>query len=429
LFLQGKGDALIARLKDRMGSASNEERYELAAHYRDQIVAIERSLTPQHVSVSGQRDVDCFGFYREGAGVCVEVLQVRFGVLSGARGYVLKGRELPDEEVIEDFLAAYYQGQRAIPDQVLVPVKGVDLDAWSEVLSDLRGKRCAVSHPLRGGLRRLIALACKNATKTFTTRRDSRDDAMATLHRLQSRLGLKNLPARIECYDISNIQGSEAVGSMVVAIDGQLTPACYRHYTIGGLDTPNDFEMMREVLRRRVVRGVREEDLPDLIIVDGGRGQLRIAVEVLEELQVHDIELASLAKQRVLEESGHIKTRSHVVPSSTDIKKSEERCFRPGRKNPVSLKANSNELFLLVRLRDEAHRFAITHHKKRRRKRTISSQLSQIHGLGQSRQKALLKHFKSVRQVRAATIDALIQCPGISAALAHRIRAYFDQSS
>lgn len=422
LFLQGRSGALLKRLKDRMKGAAQDLEFELAAHYRDQIAAIDRSLVPQAVRLAGSEDVDVFAVAREAARVMVEVLKLRSGVVTSAKGYPMT-TELDDDEILEDFLAAYYNGSRPLPDLVLTPLALPDAETWSELFTDARGKTVEVRYPKRGDKRRLLEMAQDNAHEALRTRKKDQQDALATLAALQEALGLRNFPKRIECYDISNIQGTNPVASMVVAVDGQLANREYRHYKIKTLQTPNDFLMMKEVLTRRLKRGVADDSLPDLIVVDGGKGQLKMATDVLASLQVVDVDVASLAKGRVLDAAGHVKRNSHSAPSSSDVVRSEERVFRPGMTAPVALNAHSNGLFLLQRLRDEAHRFAITFHKKQRSKRTLTSELDDIAGIGPRRRQALLTHFGSVQAIRGATLEAIAACPTINQKLAEQIMA------
>ena len=414
MFLGGRSKALIDRLRAKMRGASAELEFELAGHYRDQMAAIERSLVPQRVRLKQETDIDAIGLFREGAKLVVQVLKLRAGTLMGSRGFQME-MELDDEEVVEDFLTAYYDGTRPLPDSVLVPVELADAEVWSELLSEARGKRVQVHRPLRGDKSKLVELAGENARETLRARLRSRDDALTTLQRLQDRLGLKNFPQRIECYDISNIQGTNPTGSMVVTIEGALAKPEYRHFKVRSLEEPNDFQMMYEVLSRRFKRGLAEGNLPDLILIDGGKGQLNIATEVMRELGIVDVDVASLAKSRVQEET------AAGVPTSADPTRSRERVFRPGRKNPILLRPNSNELFLLQRLRDEAHRFAITFHKRLRAKRTLTSELDAIEGIGPARRQALLTHFGSLKRVKEASVGELAGAPGISAGLAERI--------
>ena len=421
LLLRGQSEELVGRLTEKMLAASQAMEFELAAHYRDQIQSISRVLERQSVDLKHRQDMDIFGLYREGADGAIQVLEVRRGVLVGASAYPLKGVEISDADVIEDALMSRYD-THPVPQLVLTPVALKDAPIWAELLSEMRGRKVSVTHPLRGDKRRLLEMATRNAKEHLESRVRTEADALATLEQLQKALGLKQLPSRIECYDISNIQGSDAVGSMVVALDGVLSPKHYRHFKIRGEHTPDDYRMMQEVLSRRFKRGREGAELPELILIDGGKGQLKVAQTILDELGLPEVEAAGLAKSRLLDADGHVaRGQGTSKPRSEASERSEERVFRPGRKNHVSLRPNSNGMHLLVRLRDEAHRFAITHHRSRRRKRSITSALDAIEGVGPSRRKALLGHFGSVKRVREASVEELAQCPGISLSLAERI--------
>ncbi|MEZ4265251.1 MAG: excinuclease ABC subunit UvrC [Myxococcota bacterium] len=432
LFLGGRGDALVARLREKMEASAEALDFELAAHYRDQIAAIERSLEKQTVKLPGDDDIDVVALYREGARGVIQVLELRRGVLRHSRSHQLKQVELPDEDVLDDFLTARSQASAPLPDVILMPLELADAETWGELLSERRGRKVRVHHPQRGTMRRLLTMAEENAKEAFNARAKSDGDALQTLEGLERRLGLSRPPTRIECYDISHIQGDETVGSLVVATDGALDKKEYRHFRLRGQTTPDDFFSMQQVLSRRFKRrGDGDDDgpgRPDLLLIDGGKGQLAVAVAVLEELGITDVEVASLAKSRVLDDDGHVSRQPRAKPVSEVADRSPERVFRPGRKNPVVLHANSSELFLLQQLRDEAHRFAITHHRKRRQKRTLTSALDAIAGVGPARRKALLAHFGSVDGVRRASLDELAACPGLTPAVAEAVYASLNAS-
>jgi excinuclease ABC subunit C len=433
LFLGGRSEALVARLTAKMEAASDNLEFELAARYRDQLAAIERSLTPQKVVLDEAVDIDVLGYFREGERILVQVMRLTRGVLIGAQSYPLKRSLLPDDEVLDGFISAYYDGERPVPDLVLSPIELPESETWSELLSDAKGRKVKVFAPQRGDKKRLVELALENAQTAFRQRDKSEADRAEVLERLKERLNLAQLPRRIECYDISNISGTNPVGSMVVALEGELAKREYRTFKVRLQETPNDFAMMLEVLSRRFKRASEDADRtgwPDLIVVDGGKGQLAMAEAALEQLGITGVELASLAKSRVLDEAGGVaRGKVKARPSSDDIDRSPERVFRPNQKNPIVLKQNSNELFLLERLRDEAHRFAITFHRKLRDKRTRRSVLDDIEGIGPSRKKALLRHFGSLERVKAASLVELVACDGISEALAERIVAALSTTS
>ncbi len=421
LFLEGRSGPLLTRIGEKMLGASERMDYELAAHYRDQISAIERSLMSQHVQLRSVEDLDVLALHREGPlGVAV-FLEVRDGVLMGSRSHALENLEIDDEKILNDLLGARYLGQRTPPPLVLVPIELQDAALWREVLSDLRGAEVEVRRPVRGEKRRLMELATTNAKAAHRAQGERRDEAAEAMEILKKRLHLVESPERIECYDISNIQGTDPTASMVVSTAGRIDKSAVRHFAIRGQQTPDDYAMMREVLTRRFTRGEELGPLPDLVIVDGGKGQLRAAEAVFEELQLERVELASLAKARTIDSRSQLGASASARPTSDAPVRSSERLFRPGRKNPVILKQGSPALRLIEQLRDEAHRVAITHHRKRRARRTLTTGLGEIPGVGPSRQRALLRAFGSLQGVRAATAAEIAELPGFSEVLASKI--------
>jgi excinuclease ABC subunit C len=261
-------------------------------------------------------------------------------------------------------------------------------------------------------------LANRNAEEAWQER-GSRDEACRrVLGEIKQRLHLSRLPQRIECFDVSTIQGQATVASMSVVLDGEAAPSEYRHYRVKTVLGTDDYAALQEVLQRRLRRGQREDNLPDFILIDGGKGQLGVLTMVLEELNLTgEIDIAGIAKSRV-----KVNVRGRVV------ERSEERFFLPGRKNPVILRRGSAALFLLERLRDEAHRFAITHHRKLRGKAQLQSALSDIHGMGPKRQQALLKHFGSLKKIKAASLIDLQAMPGLPVSIAGEIFRHFHGS-
>ena len=425
LFLSGRRSELVGRLKERMATAAEHEHFERAARYRDQIKALQTSLEVQNtVLLDEPRSFDVVGLYRQGARVCVAVLHFRQGVLLGSQGYVLKDQHWSDGEVIAGFLQVTYDRGRGVPDEVVVPVAVDQAEIVSEWLTDLRKQRMVLQGqapqrgsvdivcPQRGPKLRLVELAAENAQQVFDDQVQSAQRQQATLVALHKNLHLRRLPQRIECYDISNISGTDPTGSMAVAIGGDLASAQQRTFAVRSLDTPNDFEMMREVLTRRLERAKSSGwPLPDLIVVDGGKGQLKVAEVVLDELGLLDaIDVVGLAKARTVASDDH-------GPSAA----SPERVFLRGIKNPVVLPQNSNEIYLLTRLRDEAHRLAIGAHRKRRAKRALHSKLDGIIGVGPAKKTALLAAFGSLRGVATADPAAVAAVAGIGPELARRI--------
>jgi excinuclease ABC subunit C len=413
LFIDGKQQELIAELRQRMQAKSGALEYEAAARIRDQIQAVEKTLEKQRMVAHWGADQDIFGLYREGGFIEVQVLLVRQGKLTDNLSYSLEDLEFPDEEIVASLLTQFYQGHRFIPDEILLPVELEDREVREEYLSERKGKGVEILAPQRGDKRHLVQMAQDNAKQSFGERHDQEKAREKMLRELQTQLRLKRYPQRIECFDISMIHGSHAVGSMVTFINGEPDKNLYRHFRIRTIDPSSggdDFGMMLEVLKRRFTRGKEEADLPDLIVVDGGRGQLAMALTAMAELGIEGVDAAGLAKMRV-----------QAAPRSSEIERSEERVFLPGQTNPVILKRNSNALFLLQRVRDEAHRFAITHHRKLRSRQMLYSALDRIPGVGGVRKRALLRAFGSVKRIEEATMEELLKVPSINEQIAQDI--------
>ncbi len=473
LFLSGKADELTVSLRERMRTVAKELRFEEAATIRDQLVAIERSLERQRAVSVDQVDQDAVAMYREGPLLVIQVMFVRQGKLTGGRHFTFKGQEFPDDELIEQFLVQYYDAGAFIPKEVLLPLELEAAESHEEWLTERRGDRVRILNPQRGDKVRLIDMARENAEHNFREWRKGQATSDETLVRLMRRLRLTKLPRRIECYDNSHLQGTLAVGSRVAFTDGEPDKSRYRHYRVKTAAGNDDFQMMYEVLTRRLSRGIAENDLPDLIVVDGGKGQLNVARTVLKEQGLlGTVELCSLAKARVVDDEKLFASRQGFAPEdfrvegqasdSTDadeveaaepadeevepsrgagksrnagrwrkerVEQSPERVFLPGQKNPIVLRANSAELFLLQRLRDEAHRFAITFQRQLRRRTHFRSVLRDIPGVGEGRQKTLLRHFGSLRRIREATVEDLLQVDGMPEKLAAEIHRFFHTQS
>jgi len=410
LFLEGKNAELVRDLRARMMAASEVTRFEEAARLRDQIRALEKTAEPQEMVSHFGIDQDVFGLYREGGFIEIQVLTIRRGKLTGSLAYGLDDREFPDEDVIGEVLGQYYSGGRFIPDEVLVPVELEDAEVRSSYLSELKGKSVTVFRPQRGDKVRLCEMAADNARQSFLARRDTDDKRVKMVEELQKSLGLRSAPKRIECFDISNLQGRQIVGSMVVFDEGEPDKSRYRRYRVKTVPGQDDFASLYEVLKRRYSRALVENDFPDLLVIDGGKGQLGVASAVLGEIGITELDLVSLAKDRVASDV-----------QSPEIRHSEERVFLPNRKNPVVLPRNSTALFLLQRVRDEAHRFAITFHRELRRREKFRSVLDDVPGIGPTRRRRLLKHFGSVRRLTAATAEEIAAVPGFGPDLAAEI--------
>jgi excinuclease ABC subunit C len=415
LFLEGRQETLVKALRREMTVASERQDYERAAGHRDKIRAIERTMESQKMAAFARTELDLIGMARQDNQAAMTLFVIRDGKLIGRDVYLLDAaREATDDEVLASFLEQYYARATSIPREIYVPAGVTDTVDLHTFLEERRGGPVHVRTPQRGEKRDLMGLAARNAAETLAREQArwlaDQGKTLAALEELASALDLPVTPFRIECYDISNFQGAESVGSMVVFEDGKPRTGEYRRFRIRTVEGPNDFASHQEVLRRRFrttragEEGSEEERrwaMPDLVIVDGGKGQVSAAKQVLDALGLHDLPLAGLAKER-------------------------EELFLPGRATPVILPATSSALYLVQRLRDEAHRFAITYHRSLRDKRTVRSAFDDLPGVGPKRKRELLKVFGSIKRVREAPVEQIAAVPGISRTLAERIKATLE---
>jgi excinuclease ABC subunit C len=414
LFLEGKNRELVKVLRKKMHDAAASENFEEAARLRETIRSIDVTVEKQKVFGHGG-DIDVIGFFRDGDLLEITVLFIRNGNLTGNRNYSLTW-EMDDGEGVSSFLNEYYNSDVFIPQQVLLPTKIEEPGGLEELLSEKKGEKISLAVPARGTKLELVKLADRNAETSATEKRDAKESAERVLRELQEKLHLAVPPRRIECFDISNIQGMFAVASKVSFFNGKPDREQYRRYRIRTVNGADDYGMMYEALSRRFRKSASEDDLPDLILVDGGPGQLNVLNRVQQELGMENIASASLAKSRVFEGM-----------EKREVDRSDERVFLPGRKNPVVMRQNSQPLLMLARIRDEAHRFAVTYHKKLRAKETVRSALQSIAGVGRTRQRELLRHFGSLKKVREATLEELCSVDGIDRKTAVAIVQHFEQ--
>ena len=405
-FLEGRRAEVERELEGAMQEASADLDYERAARFRNRLEAVRSVLERQRIVSRTALDLDAIGIHREETIAAAHVVHVREGRVMGSSEFILdQGLDVSDAEIIDGFILRYYDAATHVPREVLTEVAPPEADALAEWLARLRGHAVRLAVPLRGEKRRLLEFATTNARHAlarykFRTRYDEQRVNQALLE-LESALALPAPPLRIECYDISTLHGRFSVGSMVVFEAGRSDPAGYRRFRIRA-ETPesNDFLMMREVLERRFLREAREGKRfarrPDLLIVDGGKPQLTAAMQALAEIGVEGVPVAALAKR-------------------------EEELFVPEWDEPVVLPAGSASLYLVKRVRDEAHRFAITYHRELRDKAMTASVLDEIPGVGPGRRSALIKAFGSVRRLRAASPEQIAQVKGIPKGLASDI--------
>lgn len=412
LFLEGKSRDLVNGFRQRMKEAAQEMRYEEAAHWRDLLQAVDTTLERQKMVTPGG-DSDILGLARDGERLAVAVLFVRGGSLSGST--VLHGSgELDDADALSSFIQSYYGDERAVPDNLLLPLELEDSAILAEWLSEQRGRKVRLHCPQRGDKSDMVALAIRNAQAALKEKFAAERSIDAVLKELQQKLVLPCLPGRIECYDISTLQGKNSVGSGVAYLDGLPDKDRYRRYRIRDVQGQDDFGMLKEVFSRRFsMERIEAWGLPDLVVVDGGIGQLNSTLAVVEELGLSEqLHLVSLAKSRVQGDG-----------RNSTVERSEERVFLPGRRNPVKMRQDSAELKLLAAIRDEAHRFAITYHRTLRDRETLHSALREIPGVGPRRARLLLVRFGSLEGVRQATAEELSAVAGIGPDLAMAIKS------
>jgi excinuclease ABC subunit C len=479
-FLEGRHDELSRELEDRMRCAAREMRFELAAVYRDQLRAIEKVREEQRVVTMDDIDRDVVGLYREGEIVEIALLHVRAGKLADVTTYSIRQAEIPDEEIVAAFVAQHHGGALVrggegeaegegpaevstalVPDEVILPCEPEGMQGMAEWLSDRAGHKVVLIVPKRGHRVDLLAMANDNARHSFVEKRRQSDDLQDRLRDLQERLRLATVPRRIECCDISHLGGGDTVGAIVAMTDGELDKRRYRSFNVRGDAMPagsqgrlnDDYGAMYEVLARRFRRAIKaaelpaalaeggatdpppagapvstllpkpareargegaasDDEAPDLFVVDGGRGQLAVALAAAHDLGMHDLAIVALAKER----------ETVLGEALTD------RVYLPGQKNPIPLKSSTTSLFLLARLRDEAHRFSNRARMRRGKKRSFHSPLDEVKGLGEKAKKALLSAIGNLAAIRASDDAALLAVPGVTARHVRALRAAYPQS-
>ena len=430
-FMGGRTDSFVKRIQREMYAASEAQDYERAARLRDDLGALNKALEKQAVVFGDGTDADVIALAEDPLEVAVQIFHVRSGRIKGQRGWVAdRVEDIDTAGLVSEFLLQLYAGEEAdgIPREILVPAMPEDAETFEQLLGETRGSRVAIRVPQRGDKRTLQETVAKNAAQSLALHKTKRASDLTVrsqaLEEIQEALELPTAPLRIECYDVSNLQGTEVVASMVVFEDGLARKSEYRRFVIRGVDGQNDVASMHEVISRRFRRLIDERmESPDtlsepwasgevdaasgpmlvdpetgrprkfaytpgLVVVDGGPPQVAAAQRALDELGIDDIPLCGLAKRL-------------------------EEVWVPGQSDPVILPRSSEGLYLLQRIRDEAHRFAITHHRSRRSRTMVESLLDEVPGLGEVRRKTLIKHFGSLKKLRAATIEQIAEVPGI----------------
>ncbi len=408
-FLEGKTEAVLRSVKRKMEVASEALDFERAARFRDQLKAVESVVEGQNIAMKVKGEQDAIAFAADNGQACVQVFMIRHGKLIGRESFTLEGTSNEDPaQIMASFVKQFYGASPYIPGLLLLQHQLEDVEIIEDWLSGKKGSRVNIEVPLRGKKKQLIDIVAENARQSLEQLRIKQisvpGDLAQALAQIQQDLKLPRLPSRIEGYDISNIQGQDAVGSMVVFEDGRPRPARYRRFKIKTVSGADDYAMLQEMLRRRFKRAFSQDvddvnwaTLPDLVVIDGGKGQLNAARSVLKEMGVDSVPLSSLAKEN-------------------------EELFVPERSAPIVLPKSSLGLKLLQRLRDEAHRFAIAYFQKVHKRRAFTSALDEIPGIGPKKKKALIKQFGSVQAIRQASAAELAVVKGINRDLAQKIK-------
>jgi excinuclease ABC subunit C len=409
-FLQGRRRSLVTEIKAQMEEAAQNLNFEEAALLRDRIGALEHALEKQNVDWAGTKDQDVLGVYVHEDVYQLCILFVRAGKLLGSKSFVPVKMKMELTEIVSSSLTQYYDGGAQIPDEIIIPCSLPDETVIAEWLSDKKEKKVVLTIPARGTKNALLDMAVDNARNLWESGQKKEEQKTDAMKILQEKLSLAKLPRRIECYDISNVSGKHAVGSMVVFQDGEPDKSGYRRYRIKTVSESDDYAMMYEVLSRRFAHS---DNFPDLVVVDGGKGQLNVALSVLKDLKIK-LDVIGLAKEERTIISGSVVTKKKD-------RKSEDRVYLPRRKDAVYLSAWPAALRMLQQARDEAHRFALSYHHQLKQNNDLRSILDEIPDIGESRKKALLKYFGSAQQVKNATIEELQKVPGIGKEIAEKI--------
>lgn len=407
-FLRGQDKEILRDLYAEMERHANELEFEKAQAVHRLIKQIENTLEGQRVNKPLGGDADVLSLYRQASDIILVQLLFREGKLIGSRHYDFTNIAEEDSELISSFLLQHYTPQPQLPHEILLPIELPDAEIISEILSTNRNRKVKVYMPQRGDKKALLEMAYLNAEATFKQEKNIEAIREKTLLEMKDVLHLNQYPKRIDCFDNSNISGTTPVAVMVSFNEGQKDTKRYRKYKINTVTTPDDYATMTEVLMRRYQRAKEENDLPDLVIVDGGKGHLNIALKVFEALNVITVDVIAIAKEQGRHDKGM----------------TSEQVYIPNVRDPIPLKRHSAVLFLLQKIRDEAHRFAITFHRKRRNKQTLKSDLENIPGIGPKKQRILLRHFGSLKKLQEASREDLLQVKGLSKANVEAIFAY-----
>jgi excinuclease ABC subunit C len=405
LFLKGRTQELVGKIRGDMEAAAAAQEYEKAARLRDKLFALQRTTEKQVAVTTDFRDRDVFAVVSADGAAVITHVEVRGGFLTGTRHFGFPETMAAEDEMLGGFIRQFYEGRGFVPEELFVSHALEDVEWIEEWLAAQKGQKVQIRRPQRGEKARLLEIALNNARTELEALLTRRSSGVELLLRLQRRLNLSHCPRRIECVDNSTLMGSDSVAGLVVFVDGRPEPSAYRRYRITGVTVPDDYASMSEILRRRLGKGPTSEPFPDLLMVDGGKGQLGAALAVMRDLRIEGrMDVIGIAKK----DQGRGELHDKI--------------FMARRSNPVQFGRDGDLLLFLQRVRDEAHRHAVTYHRRRRRASTLASALDAIPGIGKARKAQLVDHFGSFEAVRAATLDELSALPGFNRKLAEAIR-------
>lgn len=406
VFLRGEKKKLARTVRDMMERASNEGRYENAAWYRDQLRSLGENAEIDKIEASSFEDADAVGFHGDSGRYEFTVLLFRGGSVVDKLDFSVKSFHADEKEALREFLGRFYFSCGHVPKRILLPVGIRDAGAYAEWLSEKRGKKVYMEIPRRGAKSELVNLAIKNAAASFSRKAEEKARETSLLESVRKSIGLKRVPYVIECFDISNIQGNQTVAALVRFRDAKPERSRYRRYKITAVTGQDDFRSMYEVVCRRSLRAAEDNwELPDLMLIDGGKGQLNAALKALRDCGVEEeVDVISIAK--------------------TEGRYGIDRIFVPGKKDPYVLSNNKKGIYFLMRVRDEAHRFAVTYHRELRKDRTFFSEMDGVPGIGRKRKFLLLDHFGSVEKIKAATAEELASVKGMTKKAAENVKEF-----
>lgn len=405
LFLKGRTHELVDKIRAEMEAAAADQEFEKAARLRDKLFALQRTSERQVAVTTDFMDRDVFAAAADAGAAVITHLEVRSGFLTGTRHFGFPETMASEDEMLGAFIRQFYEARAFVPEELFVSHTLDDMEWIQQWLAGQKGRRVRIHRPERGEKARLLEMARHNARSELEALLARRSNNAALLTRLQRRLNLSRPPQRIECIDNSTLMGSDPVAGVVVFVEGRPEPSAYRRYRIAGVVVPDDYASMNEILRRRLEKMQAPEAWPDLLMVDGGKGQLGTALAVMKALSIEGrMDVVAIAKKD---------------PSRGEM---QDKVFLPGRSNPVHFGRDGDLLLFLQRVRDEAHRYAVGFHRRRRRVSTLASALDAVPGIGKARKAQLIAHFGSFEAVRAATLDELSALPGFNRRLAEAVK-------